>query len=147
MIITDLWEAAIVGQPWDQRLRSATQVIYRAASRHTNITIVMRGEVGPNHALFTVREGMLRALRDAGFEADSAIGILGILRNYAEGFAVARAGGRALPSRIHQLPAPEFPLLHKSADLYATHVSDDAFEYGLELLIRGLRTDAPLGRT
>ena len=142
MIITDLWEADAAGQPWDQRLRSATHVIYRAVSRHPNITAAMRGELAPNHALFSVREGMLRALRDARFAPDSAIQILGVLSSYAEGFAAAHSSGRALTSRIQGLPAEQFPLLHASAGSYALQISDDAFELGLELLMRGLRAEA-----
>jgi hypothetical protein len=46
-----------------------------------------------------------------------------------------------LPERIRELPAGEFPRLCEVADSYASHLSDDAFEYGLGLILRGLRAD------
>jgi hypothetical protein len=44
-----------------------------------------------------------------------------------------------LPERTRELPAEEFPRLIAIGQQYALHLSDDAFELGLTLLLRGLR--------
>jgi hypothetical protein len=44
-----------------------------------------------------------------------------------------------LPERIRALEPSEFPQLSAAADRYANHLSDQAFEAGLELLLAGLR--------
>jgi hypothetical protein len=66
-----------------------------------------------------------------------------VLTSYALGFGGTQAGAAPidLPERIRELPATDFPHLSAAADRYAAHLSDQAFEYGLELLLCGLRAD------
>jgi hypothetical protein len=93
--------------------------------------------------MFRLRERMLDSLRGAGFDATTALFALGVLCNYVLGFSGAQAGVAPieLPDRIRELPAEEFPRLTEVADSYAAHLADEAFEYGLGLLLRGLVAD------
>jgi hypothetical protein len=86
---------------------------------------------------------MLGTLLGAGFGETTALYALGVLTSYALGFGGTLAGHAPidLPERIRELPAGDFPNLSNTADRYATHLSDHAFGYGLELLLTGLRAD------
>jgi hypothetical protein len=86
---------------------------------------------------------MLGTLLAAGFDGATALHALGILTSYALGFGGAQAGAAPidLPDRIRELPASEFPHLAEAADRYSTHLSDEAFEQGLEFILTGLRAE------
>jgi hypothetical protein len=86
---------------------------------------------------------MLGALLSAGFDPVTALHALGILTTYALGFGSAQAGAAPidLPERIRELPASDFPHLADAADRYSVHLSDEAFEHGLEFILRGLRAE------
>jgi hypothetical protein len=78
----------------------------------------------------------------AGFDSNAALNALGALCNYALGFGGAQAGAAPIemPERIRELPPEEFPRLTAASDNCASHLSDQAFEFGLALLLGGLRS-------
>jgi hypothetical protein len=83
-------------------------------------------------------------IRDAGmFRLGGRI--LGTLLD--AGFGGKRAGAPAidLPERISELPAADFPRLHRVGERYAAHLSDEAFDHGLGHLLRGLGSDLEVG--
>jgi AcrR family transcriptional regulator len=128
---------------WDEQLRSEILALHSVSRRHPNLVTLVLSQQSASPGLFRMRERLLTTLRSAGFDATTALQALGVLCNYALGFAGAQAGGAPLdlPERIRELPATDFPTLTEVADSYASHLSDEAFEYGLELLLRGLRAD------
>ncbi|HEX4110644.1 MAG TPA: TetR/AcrR family transcriptional regulator C-terminal domain-containing protein, partial [Solirubrobacteraceae bacterium] len=92
--------------------------------------------------LFRLRERLLGTLLAAGFDEQRALHALGVLTSYALGFGGLRAGAPVdLPERMRELPSAAFPRLRQVADRYDAHLGDDAFTYGLELLLRGLEGD------
>jgi hypothetical protein len=100
-------------------------------------------DIKPNPGLYLRRERILSALRGAGFEPARALHALGVLSSYALGFAMAE-GSQALhqvPDGVRDERRGEFPGLSEVADDYASHLDTSAFDYGLELLIRGLAAD------
>jgi len=92
-----------------------------------------------------LRERMLGLLRGAGFDDNTALQALGALAYYTTGFS----GGQALQrmsdagSTIVKLPHETFPHLTSLAGSYEQHASEAAFEFGLELLLDGLRRKLP----
>jgi AcrR family transcriptional regulator len=128
------------GMDWDETLREGARELHEVCRRFPNLTSAVIWQGSPAPGLFRVRERMLGGLLGAGFDETIALSALGSLVSYALGFGAAQASmlTQALSERIHELPEEEFPNLTGVED-YASHLSDEAFEYGLELIIEGLR--------
>jgi AcrR family transcriptional regulator len=130
--------------PWQQQLKRQAQAIHAIVVRHPGLAPALRAHKSPNPSLFRVRERMLAVLDSAGFTPTAALRAMGIITAYAQGFAAVQSAGldpAELPERVRRLPADEFPLLHRVADIYASHISDSSFERGLDLLLEGLRSE------
>jgi AcrR family transcriptional regulator len=127
--------------PWDQRLRHEVLGFHELARRHPHLVTLVLAQRSALPGMFRMRERMLDALLSAGFEPPAALRALGVLLNYALGFAGAQAGAAPidLPERIRELPAGEFPRLSSLASSYDEHLSDEAFDSGLDWLLAGLR--------
>jgi AcrR family transcriptional regulator len=128
---------------WDEQLRGEVEHLHDVCRRHPNLVALVLGQTSASPGLFRLRERMLGTLLGAGFDETTALHALGVLTSYALGFGGTQ-GAHApidLPDRIRELPAGEFPNLSHAADRYATHLSDQAFGYGLDLLLTGLRAD------
>jgi AcrR family transcriptional regulator len=128
---------------WEEQIRADVGHLHDLCRRHPNLVTLVLGQTAASPGLFRLRERMLGNLIAAGFNDARSLHALGILTSYALGFGGAQAGAAPidLPERIRELPAGAFPHLTQAADDYASHLSDDAFEYGLELILRGLRED------
>jgi AcrR family transcriptional regulator len=126
---------------WDERLRAAVTELHDICVAHPNLATLVLAQSNPNPGLFRLRERILATLHSAGFDQPASLHVLGALCSYAVGFATAQAATAPidLPERIRALEPSEFPQLSAAADRYATHLSDQAFEAGLELLLAGLR--------
>jgi len=135
---------APIDASWDEQLRWEIRNLHGLCRRHPNLVTLVLAQSSASPGLFRMRERMLGTLLDAGFPESTALHALGVLCSYALGFGGAQAGAAPidLPERIRELPPAEFPNLAATADAYTDHLSDEAFEYGLELLIGGLRAAA-----
>jgi AcrR family transcriptional regulator len=131
---------------WEDRLRADIDRLYRLSRRHPHLVTLILGQTSASPGLFRMRERLLGTLLVAGFDEVHALHALGVLTSYALGFGGMLAGAAPIdvPERIRELPAGDFPHLHEVADRYSAHLSDEAFEYGLELLLRGLRAHLEL---
>jgi AcrR family transcriptional regulator len=125
---------------WDERLRNEVRGFHALARRHPHLVTLVLAQRSAAPGLFRMRERMLDALLSSDFTAPAALRALGVLLNYALGFASAQAGAAPidLPERIRELPGDEFPRLSGLASSYEAHLSDEAFEAGLEWLLAGL---------
>ena len=125
---------------WDDQLRAEVRGLYSVGCRHPNLVTLVLAQRSAAPGMFGMRERMLTALLDAGFTDATALHALGALCNYALGFAGAQAAASPidLPDRVRELPAEQFPRLSALAENYDAHLSNEAFEFGLELLITGL---------
>jgi AcrR family transcriptional regulator len=128
---------------WEDQVRTDIEHLHNLCRRHPNLVTLILGQTAASPGLFRLRERVLGALLAAGFDRVTALHALGILTSYALGFGSAQAGAAPidLPERIRELPASDFPHLADAADRYAVHLSDEAFEHGLEFILRGLRAD------
>jgi AcrR family transcriptional regulator len=134
---------------WLERLRVEVHGLHAVARRHPNLVTLVLAQSSASPGLFRMREQMLGALLEAGFPPETALQALGVLCGYALGFsgAQAQAAPIDLPERIRELPADEFPHLSANAERYDVHLSDAAFDYGLDLVLDGLtRRSAPYRR-
>jgi AcrR family transcriptional regulator len=128
---------------WEEEVRADLEHLHNVCRRHPKLVTLVLGQTAASPGLFRLRERMLGTLLAAGFAPVTALHALGILTSYALGFGGAQAGAAPidLPERIRELPSADFPHLADAADRYAIHLSDEAFEHGLELILRGLRAE------
>jgi AcrR family transcriptional regulator len=129
---------------WEERLRADVVRLYAFCRRHPSVVTLVLDQSTASPGLFRIRERMLATLLSAAFDEATALHALGALTSYAVGFGSMQGGAPPidLPERIRELPAEDFPHLAAAADRYAGHLSDEAFEYGLALLLDGLRAQA-----
>ncbi|WP_242657099.1 TetR/AcrR family transcriptional regulator [Mycobacterium talmoniae] len=129
--------------PWHERVGDAVRELHAICQHHPNLLTIALTDDKLKPGLFQRRELILTALRDAGFSSENALHVLGVLTSYAIGFAVAQESPalRQLPLEIRHKRAEGFPGLSADAANYAAHLDPAAFEYGLSLIIRGLRAD------
>lgn len=130
-------------EPWYERVGEAVRELHTICQRHPNLVTIALTDDKLKPGLFQRRERILTALREAGFSSEKALHALGVFTSYALGFAVAQGSPalRHLPSDIRHRHAGGFPGLSADAANYAAHLDPAAFEYGLSLLIRGVRAD------
>jgi AcrR family transcriptional regulator len=143
LLMSDPHRAATGTATWDERLRAEVRDLHGVGRRHPNLVTLVLAQNSPTPGMFTMRERMMTALLDVGFTDTTALHALGVLCNYALGFAAAQALAAPidLPERISELPNDEFPSLSRLAEIYSIHLSDEAFTFGLDLLIAGLQAE------
>jgi AcrR family transcriptional regulator len=143
LLLSDPQGAVTATATWDERLRAEVRDLHGVGRRHPNLVTLVLAQKSPTPAMFNLRERMLTALLDAGFTDTTALHALGVVCNYALGFAAAQALAAPIemPDRIAELPNDEFPSLSRLAEIYSTHLSDEAFTFGLDLLVRGLQAE------
>lgn len=140
LVFADAHRAAASAATWDEQLRAEVRGLHSIGRQHPNLVTLVLAQRSAAPGMFRIRERMLTALLDAGLTENAALYGLGVLCNYALGFAGAQAAAAPidLPDRIRELPEEDFPRLSELADNYSAHLTDEAFEFGLDLLIAGL---------
>jgi AcrR family transcriptional regulator len=130
--------------PWEEQIAALTRDLYSGIREHPGVADLISLRPPPVQALDRYRERMLSLLYAGGFSPRAAVDALTALVCHAFGHAQAARGRTGVEPtaearRLRRLPADEFPWLTQSADIYATHLSDDAFETGLQALLSGLK--------
>jgi hypothetical protein len=123
--------------PWHAQIRADGLDIYRIGQRYPNLVTTALSRHLKSPLVFRIREHILEQLVAAGFDDTEALHALGQLLAYSLGFAASRARYEPLPP----LPTDAFPELARVADRYGEHVSDAAFEAGLDRLVESLKRD------
>lgn len=137
-------------EPWADQLTVLIRKLRHALSTHPGVVELILTHAVSSGNFDHIREAILQTLHTAGFERRDALDAMGALVNYALGFAVAE-GRRARfpeqtanePLRLRQLHPSQFPRLTDTADDYLSHLSERAFEAGLEYIINGFRARLP----
>jgi TetR/AcrR family transcriptional regulator, tetracycline repressor protein len=131
--------------PWYEQVRVMLREIHLVCREYPHLASLVIGRDTHIPGLLHLRERMLALLRSAGFDDNTALQALGALAYYTTGFS----GGQALQrmsdagSTVVKLPPETFPHLTSLAGSYEQHASEEAFEFGLELLLDGLRRKLP----
>src|SRR5215213_902133 len=129
---------------WERRLREAYQAFRRLAHEHPNVFPLLITRPPDTMDGVSLVEEFLKTLRGAGFDPETALYAFRALSSYASGYAMAEirgfamepAGGRLGASR---LPDGEFPHIHELDDRLRTVDHDAEFEFGLDLILAGLK--------
>jgi AcrR family transcriptional regulator len=145
---------------WQEQLKELGDRMRAVMNRHRDIARVSLGRVpsGPTIALFT--EWLFELLRPVGIP-DRVIAYLGDLAGlyvgafaFEESLGLASPTGEDLPPEqilemfkgyMRSLPSDRFPNTLSAIELIFGGDQDDRFEFGLDLMIRGLETYAASG--
>lgn len=126
---------------WTEDLRRAARELRRVLMAHPNAAILFANRPPVTEDSLSQLQGALAVLSNAGFSAHEAPLAFKSVFTFVIGhifYFVGRAkAARAL--EYHALPAEQYPVLVRMADALSRDDADDAFEFGLEVLLSGLR--------
>jgi AcrR family transcriptional regulator len=130
-------------------IRSSSLAAHEALKRHPWAAglLMVPGHVRPARLEFM--DGLLGALRHAGFSAETTYHAYHVLDAHIVGFSLWQASHGSIPPEIDDVrgfiermaPASTFPHLHEHAVQHledGPHQDVPAFEYGLDLLLESL---------
>jgi AcrR family transcriptional regulator len=131
-------------QSWEKRIREGYGAFRRLAHEHPNVfPLLVNRPPNTMDGAWLVEE-FLKTLGEAGFDKETALHAYRVLSSYTFGYAMAEIRGFALEpdgSRLgaHGLSPEEFPRI-SGLELHLESVDHDAeFEFGLDLILAGLR--------
>ncbi len=148
--------------PWEERARRAARTWRQVLSSHPNTLVLMSESKGPGMTPASIRptEITLRLLRETGLPEDDAVKAFCAFGGFIIGFVMFEIGmthstGTRVPETpvseqlttaqlTAALPADEFPCFMASLPFLMQGDIDQRFEYGLDLLLTGLRAKAQL---
>ncbi|MEU9020802.1 TetR/AcrR family transcriptional regulator C-terminal domain-containing protein [Actinomadura sp. NPDC048394] len=132
-------DAPAPGQPWDDWLAGRARALRDGYRAHRDAVRLAAGS-RPTADRAPAVEGMLRALCDAGFTPGEALLNLLVITDYVGGAVLEEQAGLGRDDdgleRLQGAPAADGLLGAAVAEVQGP---DDAFEYGLGLLIDGMR--------
>jgi TetR/AcrR family transcriptional regulator, tetracycline repressor protein len=150
------WREPHPGQPWWDWLAGRARALRAALLAHRDGALMLAGNRPVQPALPGI-ERQLAALSEAGFKPPEALLTLLALNAYVIGEALDSQGERGRPDPVAGEAAEpgasgtglgeDFPLISEAVGgLEAFGSSDQRFEYGLALMITGLRARHDPGR-
>jgi AcrR family transcriptional regulator len=137
--------------PWEERARAAGRSWRDALRAHPSMLSLIAESKGPNLSPASIRptEVGLRLLTEIGLPEDEAVMAFCAFGGFIVGFvmfemgmAKARQVATALPDPTQlaaALPAEQFPCFASALPYLVAGDIDARFEYGLDLMIAGLR--------
>ncbi len=146
---------------WAEQCRAAARSWRRVLQAHPDIMRVFAESHGPAPtSLDSLRpmEHAMRLIRAGGLSDKDTVQAFHVFGGFIQGFVMMEGGtigahgdaasfkGESFQEAVaSMLPAADFPTLLAVAPYFAACSADDQFEFGLDLLIEGLR--AKVGRT
>ena len=132
---------------WGERLCWLARAYRRLAHRHPEIFPLVVFRPARTTAELRPYLAMLAVLRDVGFALPDALAAARALTAYTSGYALlerSRFEGPTAKDRETAWPSPsEVPWIAELAPLLRATDNDDAFEFGLDVLVSGLRARRP----
>lgn len=147
------------GGEWAEQGRAAARAWRELLKAHPNVITLMSEQREPMTSLRALRpmEHAIGTLRASGLSDEEAVKAFRAFGGYIQGFVLAEVanlfGGdevQVLPEKVSEaLPIDELPHLAATLPFLFRCDFDDAFEYGLDLMIRGVeaKVAAESGRT
>jgi AcrR family transcriptional regulator len=144
-------ELPSVDSDWRTAMRDRAISARQALARHPWAVTLMQSRTSPGPATLRHHNAVIGSLRGAGFSIDLAAHSFSALDSYIYGFALQEASlpfdtpeetAEMAETFLSQFPVAEFPHL---AELTVEHVLQpgydygDEFEFGLELILDGLK--------
>lgn len=129
---------------WEERVRGAYRSFRDLARRHPNVfPLFVTRPPRTMDGVWLVEE-FLQTMREAGFDATTALYAFRTLSGYATGYAMAEIRGFAMEpggdrAGATVLPADEFPRISELDEQLGEVDRNAEFEFGLGLILAGLR--------
>lgn len=137
------------GGPWQVRVRTVCRNLRKQMLRHPVLVQLLAARPLSGHETAAMAEGLLRVLRDAGFDAENAARAHTTLFTFVLGstsWEIQMAAEKQDPERnrrlrntMEALSPLDYPTVVALApELSWTTGGDKQFDYGLDLLLTGL---------
>ena len=129
---------------WEKRVREAYRAFRRLAREHPNVFPLLIVRPPDTMDGVWLVEEFLKTLRGAGFDPETALYAFRALSSYASGYAMAEIRGFAMEPAGPRLgaltlPPDDFPHIHELGTRLERVDHDAEFEFGLDLILGGLR--------
>ena len=145
---------------WQEQLRDLAREMRRSMNRHRDVARISLGRIPAGPTLANYSEWLFALLQPVGVP-DQVIAHLGDLMGlyigafaFEESLGVASPTGEELPpgeiiqmfrDYVASLPDDRFPRTKGAVDLLFGGGNDERFEFGVDVIIRGLETYASAG--
>jgi AcrR family transcriptional regulator len=147
IVLAEIESPAIEGE-WDEAIRRSAISVDDVLGRHPWATDLLMSPGGVRPARLAYMNELLGRLREAGFSADTTYTAYHALDAHIFGFALWLASHTAVPPDVverlaRELSLDDYPYLAEHRDQHLTegpHREVSAFEFGLDLILDGLRT-------
>ena len=148
------WELPPEGGAWDETIRASAVSVHAALRRHRWAAQLLLGPSGARIGRLEYMNALLARLREAGFDADTTYHAYHVLDGHIFGFTLwesnydlpAEAMAKMAREFLATIPFENYPDLmeHRDRHLEAgAHREVSAFEFGLDLILDGLRRANP----
>ncbi|MFJ5958551.1 TetR/AcrR family transcriptional regulator C-terminal domain-containing protein [Paenarthrobacter sp. NPDC092416] len=137
-IIAESPYAVHEGQDWEAALRTVIRSYRDAFARHPRLAPLLVLQTVQESQVLSLYENLAVALEDAGFRGQDVVSAISTIDSFALGFALDLAA----PDVVWAPPAEGYPTLSRALT-YAgpsDQRGERAFDFGLEILIAGLRS-------
>ena len=129
---------------WEKRVREAFRAFRRLAHEHPNVFPLLINRPPDTMDGVWLVEEFLRTLRGAGFDPETALHAFRSLSSYTSGYTMAEIRGFAMEPAGARLGAvtlspDDFPNIHKLQAPLREVDHDAEFEFGLDLILVGLK--------
>ena len=142
------WELEHEGD-WQVAVRAIAVSVYASLRRHKwAAPLLLSAAHGARPGRMAYMDALLRRLREGGFDADTTYHAYHVLDGHIFGFTIWVIGHMNMPADPDELLERFRPILEQFPDLLAhadAHMTDgphqdvSAFEFGLDLILDGLR--------
>jgi AcrR family transcriptional regulator len=142
--------------PWDEAIRSSAISVHDALRRHpwACTLLISSGHIRPGRLRYM--DALLGRLREAGFDPDATYHAYHVLDGHISGFSLWENSHSYTPAdtadfveRFEEfVPRDTYPDLNEHARQHfaeGPHREVSAFEFGLDLILDGLRVIRPTG--
>ncbi len=127
---------------WEERIRVGYRRFRSLAHRHPNVFPLLVSRPPKSPGGLWLFEAFLRTMKGAGFDSETAFHAFRVLTNYTFGYAMAEIRGFALEpgeGGAGSLAVEDFPEISKLAPMLDNVNHDTEFEFGLDLILAGLK--------
>ncbi|WP_347111062.1 TetR/AcrR family transcriptional regulator C-terminal domain-containing protein [Paenarthrobacter sp. S56] len=126
------------GQDWESTLRAIIRSYRDAFARHPRLAPLMVLQTVQDPQVLALYENLALALGEAGFQGQDVVSAISTIDSFALGFALDLAA----PEVVWAPPAVGFPTLTQALAHSGPpdKRGDAAFDFGLEILVAGLRS-------
>src|SRR4051812_14180143 len=144
------WELPQAAGSWDETIRASAVSVHAALRRHRWAAQLLLGPSGARIGRVEYMNALLARLREAGFDADTTYHAYHVLDGHIFGFTLwesnydvpPEAMARLASAFLASIPFEDYPDLMEHRDRHLAegpHREVSAFEFGLDLILDGLR--------